>query len=232
MSRRTTSLRVDDLARLPPSERSCLFWQLGAVDRHRLDPDEQAREKQTWTSTVLREWGACGRVATVGDELVGYALYAPAAWLPGAQAMPSSPPSPDAVVLATVWVEPSCRRGGIGRLLVQGVARDLVERGHEALEAYGDTRGRTVGCVLPAEFLGGVGFGTQRPHPTTPRLRMELRTAISWKDEVEQALDRLWGVVRPVRTKAARPIGSVRAASGDPVIGTGPDTCVPARSVR
>ena len=118
-------------------------------------------------------------------------------------------------MLATVWVDPAHRGGGIGRLLVQGVARDLVERGHGVLEAYGDTRGRTQGCVLPAEFLGGVGFGTQRPHPTTPRLRMELRSALSWKDEVEQALDRLWGVVRPVRTKAARPMGSVRTASGD-----------------
>lgn len=223
MSRRTTPLRVDDLARLPPSERACLFWQLGAVDRDRLDLHERAGEKRTWTSTVLREWGECGRVAVLGDELVGYALYAPAAWLPGAQALPSSPPSPDAVVLATVWVEPGCRRGGIGRLLVQGVARDLVERGHGALEAYGDTRGQTAGCVLPAEFLGAVGFGTQRPHPITPRLRMELRSALSWKDEVEQALDRLWDVVRPARAKAARPIGTVRAASGGTATGAGRD---------
>ena len=217
MSRRTVPLRVDHLADLPVPERECLFWQLGPVDRARLDPADRATEKQLWTSTVLREWGPCGRVAVVDGETVGYAVYAPTPWLPGASMLPTSPASPDAVLLATVWVDPAHRGGGIGRLLVQGVARDLVERGHGALEAYGDTRGRTHGCVLPAEFLGAVGFGTQRPHPTTPRLRMELRSALSWKDEVEQALDRLWEVVRPVRAKAARPIGSVRTASGDQV---------------
>ena len=63
--------------------------------------------------------------------------------------------------------------------------------------------------MLPAEFLGGVGFKTQRAHPTTPRMRMELRSAISWKDEVESALEKVWGVVRPTQ-KATRPIGSVR----------------------
>jgi GNAT superfamily N-acetyltransferase len=183
------------------------------VDLARLEEEERAEEKETWTSTVLREWGSCGRVALVDGEQVGYAVYAPAAWLPGAHTLPTSPSSPDAVVLATVWVDPAWRRGGIGRLLVQGVARDLVLRGHGALEAYGDTRGRTRGHVLPAEFLGGIGFKTQRAHPTTPRMRMELRSAISWKDEVEQALERLWGVVRPVKTKATRPIGSVRVAS-------------------
>ena len=92
------------------------------------------------------------------------------------------------------------------------MAAELVERGHPAIEAYGDTRGRTHGCVLPAEFLGSVGFATQRAHPTTPRMRMELRTALSWKDEVELALEKVWGVVRPTQ-KAARPIGSVRTAS-------------------
>jgi hypothetical protein len=45
-------------------------------------------------------------------------------------------------------------------------------------------------------------------------MRMELRTALSWKDEVELALERMWGAVRPTH-KATRPIGSVRAASGD-----------------
>jgi hypothetical protein len=97
MSRRTVPLRVDHLADLPERERSCLFWQLGPVDRARLAHDERAGEKETWTSTVLREWGTCGRVAVVDDQQVGYAVYAPTAsgedgelgsvWAPGNHAV-------------------------------------------------------------------------------------------------------------------------------------------------
>ena len=214
MSRKTVRLTVDHLAELAEPVRSCLFWELGPVDRARLDVQERIAEKESWVSGVLRDWGSCGRVVRVDGRTVGHIVYAPAAYLPGAAALPTAPSSPDAIVAATAWVDPAHRGGGLGRLLVQGMAADLVERGHTAIEAYGDTRGRTRDCVLPAEFLGSVGFKTQRAHPTTPRMRMELRTALSWKDEVELALEKMWGVVRPTH-KAARPIGSVRAASGD-----------------
>jgi len=53
--------------------------------------------------------------------------------------------------------------------------------------------------VVPADFLGSVGFKTQRAHGVTPRMRMELRTALSLKDEVEAALERLVGAVRPAK---------------------------------
>ena len=214
MSRKTARLTVDHLAELADPVRSCLFWELGAVDRARLDEAERIAEKESWLSGVLRDWGSCGRVVRLDGRTVGHIVYAPAGRLPGAAALATAPASPDSVVAATAWIDPDMRGGGLGRLLVQAMAADLVERGHTAIEAYGDTRGRTVGCVLPAEFLGSVGFKTQRAHPTTPRMRMELRTALSWKDEVELALERVWGAVRPTQ-KATRPIGSVRVASRD-----------------
>ena len=214
MSRKTARLTVDHLAELAEPVRSCLFWELSPVDRARLDAQERIAEKERWLSGVLRDWGSCGRVVRVDGRTVGHIVYAPAARLPGAAALPTAPGSPDAIVAATAWIEPGLRGGGLGRILVQAMAADLVERGHTAIEAYGDTRGRSQGCVLPSEFLEGVGFKTQRAHPTTPRMRMDLRTAISWKDEVELALERMWGVVRPTQ-KATRPIGSVRVASRD-----------------
>jgi GNAT superfamily N-acetyltransferase len=216
VSRKTERLTVDHLAELADPVRSCLFWELGPVDRARLDEQERIAEKESWLSSTLRDWGSCGRVVRIDGRTVGHIVYAPAARLPGAATLPTAPGSPDAIIAATAWIEPALRRGGLGRLLVQAMAADLVERGHTAIEAYGDTRGRTEGCVLPAEFLGSVGFKTQRAHPTTPRMRMELRTALSWKDEVELALEKVWGVVRPTH-KATRPIGSVRAASGNQV---------------
>jgi GNAT superfamily N-acetyltransferase len=214
VSRKTARLTVDHLRELADPVRSCLFWELSPVDRSGLDEAERIAEKERWLSAVLREWGSCGRVVRIDGRTVGLIVYAPAARLPGAAALPTAPGSPDAIIAATAWVEPGLRRGGLGRLLVQSMAADLVERGHSAIEAYGDTRGRTVGCVLPAEFLGSVGFTTQRAHPTTPRMRMELRTALRWKDEVELALEKVWGVVRPTQ-KATPPIRSVRVASRD-----------------
>ena len=161
-----------------------------------------AAEKEAWVSHVLREWGSCGRVALVDERTVGYAIYAPPAYLPGAAAFPTAPVSPDAVLLSTVWVHPDHAGGGLGRMLVQGMARDLVKRGGiSAVEAFGDTRGpgRSGPCVVPADFLGSVGFKTHRPHGTTPRMRMDLRTTLTWRTEVEAALERLVGAVRPAK---------------------------------
>jgi GNAT superfamily N-acetyltransferase len=189
----------------------CVFWELDPVRRERAS--DPAAEKRAWLERVLAQWGTCGRVALVDGVPVGLLLYAPAAFVPGADGFPTAPVSADAVLLTSVHVAPGHARGGLGRMLVQGMARDLVERGGvAAVEAFGDTRGRghRLGpglgrCVVPAEFLGAVGFRVQRAHPTTPRLRMELRAAVSWRDEVEAVLDRLRGVVRaPVRKPAPK----------------------------
>jgi hypothetical protein len=41
-----------------------------------------------------------------------------------------------------------------------------------------------------------VGFKTVRPHHRFPRLRLELKTALSWREDVELALERILGTVR------------------------------------
>lgn len=214
MARRGVRLTVDHVADFPPCCGECLFWELDPVRRARLAPEERLGEKQTWVSGVLREWGSCGQVVTDGDELVGYALYAPAAFVAGAAGFPTAPPSPDAVVLAGLHVVPTHRGGGWGRILVQSMARDLVGRGVVAVETFGDSRrtprvaaaGDGHSDVLPTAFLSAVGFRTSRPHPTYPRMRMELRSTLTWKDEVEQAIGALLGTLNPVKSpKAARP---------------------------
>lgn len=202
MSRKIVRLTVDHLPRLPGPCRECLFWELDPVRRTRVPAAEAAAEKEAWVSQVMREWGSCGQVALVDDEPVGHAFYAPAAYFAGSAVFPTAPVSPDAVLLSTVYVAADARGGGIGRMLIQGMARDLIRRKSVgAVEAFGSTRpgdsrpGQV--CQLPAGFLGSVGFKTQRAHARTPRMRMELRTALSWRDEVEQALERLVGAVRP-----------------------------------
>ncbi len=199
MSRKVVRLTVDHLADLPGPCRCCLFWELDPVRRARVEGEEAAAaEKEAWLSQVLREWGSCGRVVLVDERPVGYAVYAPAAYVPGAGAFPTAPVSSDAVLLTTAYVDPLHAGGGLGRMLVQGMAGDLIRRGGiRAVEAFGTTTPRARSCVVPVDFLGGVGFKTHRPHPLTPRMRMELRSALTWRDEVEAAVERLIGVVRP-----------------------------------
>ena len=216
MSRKVVRLTLDHLDELTAPCRSCVFWQLDPVRRQRVE--DPADEVDAWVSAVLRDWGSCGRVVLVDGVPKGFALYAPEAFLPGAGAFATAPVSADAVLLTHVYVAPDARRGGLGRMLVQGMAKDLMERGGiKAVEAFGDTRGdagwndtgpssqrpprdhaRGSRCVASVEFLSSVGFKTHRPHARNPRMRMDLRSALTWRDEVEAALEKLIGVVRPV----------------------------------
>lgn len=201
MARTTVPLTLDLLDALDAPCRTCLFWERDPVHRDGLSPAERAREKEAWVSEVLREWGSCGRVALVDGRPVGYLVYAPAAFVPGVAAFPTAPVSADAVLLTTAWIRPDHAGGGLGRLLVQGMARDLVGRGDiRAVEAFART-GRTplgsnADCVVPADFLARVGFKTHRAHPRTPRMRMEMRSLVTWRGEVEAAWERIVGVVR------------------------------------
>jgi GNAT superfamily N-acetyltransferase len=211
MSRRLASLTLDTLEDLPRPCRQCVFWELDpvAADRARATGDT-GLEKEAWVSQTLLEWGSCGKLIYVDGMPAGYALYAPSAYVPRSMAFPTSPVSADAVLLMTMYVVPPFAAGGLGRMLVQGVARDLTKRGIKAIEAFGDAKFDEVdeardGCLAPADFFLAVGFKTVRPHPRYPRLRLELRTALSWKSDVEYALEKLLGsmspesLLRPVR---------------------------------
>jgi hypothetical protein len=102
-------------------------------------------------------------------------------------------------------VLPGFAGGGIGRMLLQSVAKDLTRRGVKAIEAFGDLNHHpdAPACILPADHLKAVGFKTVRHHHRFPRLRLELKSAVSWREDVEVALEKLLGsmtdpLLRPV----------------------------------
>ncbi|WP_329209103.1 GNAT family N-acetyltransferase [Streptomyces sp. NBC_00683] len=205
MGRRLVPLTLDNLPDLPRRCRSCVFWELDPVSGEAaVKAGRPELEKEAWISAVLLEWGSCGRVVYVDDVPAGFVLYAPPAYVPGAMAFPTSPVSPDAAQLMTALIMPEFQGQGLGRVMVQTVAKDLLRRGFKAIEAFGDARWKEPACVLPADHLLAVGFKTVRPHPTHPRLRLELRTTLSWKEDVELALDRLLGAVQ--KEPALRPL--------------------------
>jgi len=142
-------------------------------------------------------------------------IWAPPVHVPAADGFATAPVSSDAVIMTSAYVDPEHRSGGLGRMLVQGMAKELVHRGGvRAVEAFGDTRGRSGHCVVPADFLLAVGFSTHRAHPVNPRMRMDLRTTLSLREELERGLERLLAPVkRPAR---GQPSPSSRAAETTP----------------
>lgn len=225
MSRRLVSITLDNLNDLPVRCRRCVFWELDPVAGERAcDSGAAELEKEAWLSDTLLEWGSCGQLVYVDGVPAGHVLFAPPAYVPRAAAFPTSPVSADAVLLMTARLLPEFTGAGLGRMLVQGVARDAARRGIKAIEAFGTTRppaqpGQPAewaaaprppapepagqhSCVLPADYLLAVGFKTVRPHPRTPRLRLDLKTTVSWKEDVEYALERLLASMQaPVLTR-------------------------------
>jgi len=221
LSRRMVNLTLDNLDDLPRRCRTCVFWELDSVGREAAEASgDLALEKEAWVSATLLDWGSCGKIVYVDSLAAGYVLYAPPAYVPRSVAFPTSPVSGDAVLLMTARVMEEFRGGGFARMLVQGAAKDLSRRGIRAIEAFGlstppgeeaepDASGpagplvagggtrRHAPCVIPADFLLSVGFKTVRPHHRFPRLRLELKNALSWRDDVEVALERLLGSMNP-----------------------------------
>ncbi len=198
MSRRVVNVTLDNLDDLPARCRSCVFWELDPGAREQaLAAGDTRLEKESWVSATLLEWGSCGKIVYVDGVPAGFLLYAPPAHVPRSVAFPTSPVNPDAVLLITGTVLPDYAGGGLGRVLVQSVAKDLTRRGVRALEAFGDERWESPACVLPADALRAVGFKTVRPHPRWPRLRLELKSAVSWREDVEVAIERLLGSMSP-----------------------------------
>lgn len=203
--RRMVSLTLGNLADLPMPCRECIFWESEpAAAEQASRAGTTALEKEAWLSQTLLQWGTCGYLAYVDDAAAGYAIFAPPAFVPRSTSFPTSPVAADAVLLMTVRTLPPYAGAGLGRMLVQTVARDVVRRGIRAIEAFGrDGTGSTTGtgdpalappgCVLPADFLRSVGFKTVRPHPRTPRMRLDIRSTVTWRAEMETALERLFG---------------------------------------
>ncbi|HEY2550508.1 MAG TPA: GNAT family N-acetyltransferase [Streptosporangiaceae bacterium] len=200
MSRRLASVTLDNLDDLPPRCRRCVFWELDPVSQARaLEVGDPALEKESWISSVLLEWGSCGKILYLDSVPAGYMLYAPPRYVPRSVVLPTSPVSSDAVLLMTAHILPDFAGGGLGRVLVQSLAKDLTRRGVKAIEAFGDLRWDGPVCMIPADYLLAVGFKTVRPHNRYPRLRLELKTALSWREDVEVALERLLGSMTPER---------------------------------
>src|SRR6185369_16093847 len=100
VSRRVVGVTLDNLEHLPKSCRRCVYWELAPHLKHQAEEFGATEvEKEAWVSSVLLEWGSCGRIVYSDTLPVGFVLYAPPNAVPRALAFPTSPPSADAVLL-------------------------------------------------------------------------------------------------------------------------------------
>ena len=147
MARRLLPLTPDLVAALPSPCDTCVFWELGPpATRH--PPDDPAAAKRGWLEVDRPGLGGlrAGRPGGRGDA--GYALYAPRRAAPRAAAFPTSPPGEQAALLLVARVRRGLTGQGLGRLLVQGVAREVTSSGHQG--AGGLRRGDRLAVVRAA----------------------------------------------------------------------------------
>lgn len=191
MNRRLHDLTLTNLDDLPEACRSCVFWEVARAPRGpAADPGAGRESKEAWWQATQLEWGTPGKAAYVHGRLVAFSTFAPGTHYPTALRLGGV--SDDALLLATLWVDPAYRDAGLGRVLLQSVLRETSRRGSRALEAYAERRGpdgRTPRCMLDEGFLLANGFAVLREHPTTPRLRLDLRQTVRWQESLSAAVE-------------------------------------------
>jgi len=220
VGREVFSLTLDRLHDLPQVCVDCIFWELDpALAAGSIAGGEPGLDKESWLSSALLEWGSVGQIVYVDGVPAGYITYAPPYLVPRANAFPTAPVAADAVILITARVIPDFAGQGLGRVLIQGAAKDVMRRGVRAVEAFGylgDPEAPKAACVIPARFLMAVGFKTVREHRTYPRLRLDLRTALTWRADMEAAVERLLASVRSPSLSQGRRASDSSAAARRP----------------
>lgn len=184
-------LTPDRVADLVGTCAPCTFWQTVPRNGHS-DPRTPVELLADWVETVTADWGPPGRIAYVDGEPAGHVLVAPARHVPRLAAFPTSPADPSTLMLVTAMTSPGHADRGLRKALVQAAAKDALHHRSRSLEAVA-ARPLAVSrhtCVLDVAFLEKVGFHVERDHPAYPRLRIDLRTVVTLRDEAAAALAR------------------------------------------
>ena len=205
MARKLVGLSVAPRAALPSSCAGCRYWEDESPLPRRCgaacDPDGA----QAWVRRVAAEWGECGRAATDDGTVLGFIKYAPPAYLPQARFMPSGPPIADVVLIACLHIDPDARGRGLGGVLLRAALRDLMQRGERSVQMYADATGAPIddSPLLGVAFGLRHGFVVERPHPEVPLLRLDLKSLVSWADNLEAVLESLR---LPLRVPQSTPV--------------------------
>ncbi|EWT01017.1 GCN5 family acetyltransferase [Intrasporangium oryzae NRRL B-24470] len=194
----------------------CTFWQTRPHHGHDrpAEPERLRAALAAWVAEVTEDWGPPGYVAYVDGEPAGYVLHAPARLVPRLAAFPTAPSDPATLMLITAWTSPSVSGNGLRKVLVQAAAKDALRHQARSLDAIA-ARPLAVArhaCVLEVAPLEKLGFRVERDHPAYPRLRLDLRTVVTVKDEVTAFVSRAIARIPGARpAPETHPDGATRA---------------------
>lgn len=191
----------------------CPYWQTLPHNGHTPCADPLALLAD-WVAEVTDDWGPPGRVAYVDGSPIGHVIVAPARHVPRLAAFAAAPSDPSRLMLLTIGVSPGRHVKGLRKSLIRAAAKEALQHRTRSLTAIGARApAASHPCILDVALLERAGFRVEREHPTHPRLRLDLRTAVTVRDEatefVRQALARVPGL-RPV-PEAPNPDGATRA---------------------
>lgn len=192
----------------------CTFWQTVPRNGRRKTADPLGLLAE-WVAQVASEWAPPGRVAYVDGTPAGHVILAPAGQVSRLATFPTAPGDPSTLMLVTVCTTHARHDGRLRKALMQAAVKDAVRARVRSLEVIG-ARPLAVGrhpCVLEVGFLERVGFRVERDHLTYPRLRMDLRSVVTLKEEATERIAHALARVPGARHAPARPGGATRARS-------------------
>ena len=169
----------ENLDDIPEPCRSCLYWEFpDDSEKVKLLKPELARKKRAWFLQTLREFGNCGKLVYYGNNVVGYAQYAPITYLPNIESYESklAGRSEDRIVfLSCLYItEKALRRRGMGIKLLESIILDLKTRGFKAIETFA-RKGLSNNPSGPIELYLKKGFQIKdETDPEFPLVRLEL----------------------------------------------------------
>lgn len=216
--REVRALTPDRVGHLLGSCAPCTYWQTVPHNGYRPDP-EPLTLLADWVREVTDDWGPPGRVAYIDGAPVGHVIIAPARHVPRLAAFAAGPSEPSTLMLVTAVVTDRSRAPGLRKALLQAAAKDAMRHRARSLDAIGARPG-ALGhhpCIPEAAALERVGFRVEREHLTFPRLRLDLRGALTLRDEAAEMLSRALARVprmRPV-PETPHPDGATRARVRD-----------------
>lgn len=199
MRRRVVALGPEGFEAIPSPCAHCSFWET----RDGVSLSGNGDAKLHWMADVASSWGACGRAVVHGDDTWAYAQYGPPGLVPGASRFSAGPPSPDGALLCCIYVVPEMRGRGLGKVLLTAVYRDLLKRRIKAIEAFGNRTDKFP--PAPLRFFLKNGFYVLRDDHRFPLVRLDLKAAVTWQENLQATLDAVRIPARaPARVPAAQ----------------------------